>query len=102
MSGQQVRHQKTEGYSLRPPQVVTPRGADDLPVLTDRNASQESGLDPTREFQPLEGGIALFGFGLGGVHREAFMRVDEDDVGIVARSNIALAEQTKSLRWLPT
>src|SRR5215470_8902715 len=102
MSGQQVRHQKTEAYSLRPPQVVTPRGADDLPVLTDRNPSQESGLDPTRELQPLEGGIALFGFGLGGVHREAFMRVDEGDVRIVTRSDIALAEQPKSLRWFPT
>jgi len=70
--------------------------------MTDRNASQESGLDPTGELQPLEGGIALFGFGLGGVHREAFMRVDERDVGIVTRGDIPLAEQPKSLRWLPT
>ena len=70
--------------------------------MIDRNASQESGLDPTRELQPLEGGVALFGFGLGGVHREAFMRVDEGDVGIVTQSDIALAEQTKALRWLPT
>src|SRR5215813_9702265 len=84
--------------SARPAQVLTQRSSSDVPAIIDRDAAQEGGLDPTRELQPLEGRIALFGFGLAGMDQEAFMRVHERDVGIETRSDIALAEQTKPLR----
>jgi hypothetical protein len=60
--------------------------------VKDRNTAQECCLDPTREFQPFEGRVALFGFGLGGVNPETFMRVDESDIGVITRSDVALAE----------
>src|SRR5262249_37673302 len=86
--------------SARPAQVLTQRSSSDVPAIIDRDAAQERGLDPTRELQPLERRIALFGFGLGGVDHEALMWVHEGDVGIEARSDVALAEQTKPLRRL--
>src|SRR5262249_56525503 len=86
--------------SARPAQVLTQRSSSDVPAIIDRDAAQEGGLDPTREVEPLEGRIALFGFGLGGVDHEALMRVHERDVGIETWSDIALGEQAKPLRRL--
>src|SRR5215831_470324 len=79
---------------------MTERSSSDFAAIIDRGAAQEGGLDPARELEPLEGRIALFGFGLGGVNQEAFVRVHERDVGIETRSDIALGEQTKPLRRL--
>src|SRR5215813_9822243 len=86
--------------SARPAQILTQRSSSDLPAIIDRDAAQEGGLDPTRELQPLEGRIALFGFGLSRLDQEAFMWVHESDVGIETRSDVALAEQAKALRRL--
>ena len=46
--------------------------------------------------------IFLVGFRLGTADHKAFMRVNERDVGIVTWGDIALAEQAKPLRRVPT
>src|SRR6478672_11156906 len=86
--------------SLRPAQVSAPRRSDDVSMIKHRNATQEGGLDPASELDPLERRIALHGFGVGGANDEALMRVDERDVGIVTGGDIALAEQAEPLRRL--
>src|SRR5262245_36071234 len=86
---------------LGSPQVVSARGADDFSPVVNQGAAQKSALHPAGELQPLERRIALLGFGLGGADHKAFVRVDQRDVGVESRRDVALVGEPEALRWNP-
>ena len=69
--------------------------------MVDQGAAQEGALHPTAELLPFKRRIALLGFRLGRVNHEALVRVDQRDVGVEARCDIALVEQAEPPRRVP-
>jgi hypothetical protein len=82
----------------RPSQILPARRTDDLPIIIDQAAAKESALHPAGERDALERRVALVGFGLGGADDEAFVRIDEGNVGVVAGRDVALGRKAEALR----
>src|SRR5262249_8973498 len=87
--------------NARPAHVLTARWSDDVAAMIDESAPQEGALHPTGEMEALEGRVTLLGFRLVGAYHESLMRVDQRNVGVKARSNIALVAQAEPLRRVP-
>ena len=62
---------------------------------------EECAFHPAGEFDAFEGRIALMGFGFRGANHKFGMRIDENDVGVVAGRDVAFAEQAEPLRRVP-
>src|ERR1700733_3366139 len=85
----------------RSAQIFTTRRTGDLSIGIDQSPSEECGFHPAGELDAFERRIALMGFGFGSMNHKFGMWIDENDVGIVAGSDIAFAEQAKPLRRVP-
>src|SRR5262245_22600003 len=92
---------KRQGSPRRPLQISPACRPDDVAAVVDQGTAQEGALHPAGEFHPFERGVALHGFRLGGADHEAFVRVDQRNVGVVAGRDIALAQQPEALCRLP-
>src|SRR5262249_23306294 len=72
----------------RPMQIAAARRANDVTLMIDQGAAQKRTLDAAGEHLPLERRIALLGFRLGGANSEALIRIEQNDIGIVAGGDV--------------
>src|SRR5262249_47976759 len=86
---------------LRPPQIAAARRPDHVAIVVAERAAQERALHPAGELLALERRIALLRFRLLRAHHEAFVRIDQRDVGVETRRDVALVAQAKTLRRVP-
>src|SRR5690242_13601408 len=82
-------------------EATTARRADHLAPVVDEPAAQEGRDDPPGQLLALERRVALPGRRVGRPHRETLRRIDEGEIGIVTRCNIALAQEPEALRRIP-
>src|SRR5215831_9704217 len=75
--------------------IAPARTADDVAVLADEHPAQERRLDARGELDPFEGRVALRRFGIPGAHRPGLTWVDERQVGVPARHDVAFGIQAE-------
>ena len=82
-------------------EISSERRTDDVAVLAYQHPSEESRLDARRELDPLEGRVALRGFGILRAHGPGLARVDYGEVGfrhILAKRKVTNIDEVKGLK----
>ena len=89
------------GPRRRAPEVAPARRAHDVAAVVDDLTAQERRHHLAPELLALEGRVPLGRRRVGGPHREGPVRVEQDEVGIVARGDVALAAEAEAPRRVP-
>src|SRR5262245_51144834 len=83
------------------PQIFAARWSDGFSIVVDEHTPKKGALDPTGELKAFEWRVALLGGRVGSAAHEAFVRIDEREVGIVAGSDVALPVQAEPPGRIP-
>ncbi len=96
---------KRVGYPLlfrRTMKIPATCRPDDVSLVVDERSAQKGTLDAAGELLTLKGRVSLPRLRICGAHGKGLVRVGQDDIGVEARSDVALVEQTEPPGRIPT
>src|SRR5215471_14591623 len=84
----------------RPLQIFAPRRTEDLAVVINQRTAEKRAFHAPAKLDALKRRVTLMGFRLRRTHHKTRTRIDQNDIGIVAGRDIALAEQAETPRGI--